>query len=190
MGRVVRHVGVLRERDSAAHRASRFAGSNAAPLPGNRSGAYSLSATRTALTVSAIMSLALSTLAQEQRPLNPTDCGFQPRDVVLKAIADAVAAGEIPDPTRKVLPVVQARTNLAGAAGVGGVPTVMPDDIFFFEDSESRLVEGFSTGQLFNLMADATNAVLTDLGDNFDFIGIFLNFVPFQQIGGAFYLGL
>lgn len=190
MGKVVRRTGVLPEANTAAHRGSRFVSSSAALLSEHGSGTRFISTATAVFTVGAIIVSTLGTFAQEQRPIDPIDCGFQPRAVVLKAIADAVAAGEITDPTKKVLPVVQARTNFGRAAGVSGVPTVMPDDIFFFEDSESRLVEGFSTGQLFNLMADATNAVLTDLGDNFDFIGIFLNFVPFQQIGGAFYLGL
>ncbi|MCH7592740.1 MAG: hypothetical protein IH989_08180 [Planctomycetes bacterium] len=66
----------------------------------------------------AIIVSTLGTFAQEQHPIKLTDCGFQPRDVVLQAIADAVAAGEIPDPTKKVLPLVQARANPGGAAGV------------------------------------------------------------------------
>lgn len=63
-------------------------------------------------------------------------------------------------------------------------------DIFPFEDSASLLQTNFSDFDLFFLMADATNAVLAAEGDNFDFIGFFLNYVPDHQIGSAFYLGL
>ena len=118
------------------------------------------------------------------------DCGFQSQDKVRAALSAAIAAGQIEDPAKKVLPVVRPRTVRGGVAAVQGAPIVTPDDLYFFEDTGGLLLTNFSDGQLFNMMADATNAVLVDHGDNFDFIGFFLNFVPDHQIGGAFYLGL
>lgn len=126
----------------------------------------------------------------EERSFNPLDCDYQSPERVQAALQAAVAAGEIPDPTQKVLPPVIPRSQRRGMVAGAGVPTVTPDDIFFFEDTAGLLATNFSDGQLFNLMADATNAVLTEMGDNFDFVAFFLNFVPDHTIGAAFYLGI
>lgn len=135
----------------------------------------------------------VSTWADDAQPIRlvrPAEsCGYQSPEEALEAIRRAVAAGQILDPSKRPLPAVAPRVARPGLRG-GGVPTVTPSDIFPFEDSASLLTTNFSDGQLFNLMAQASNALMSAHGDNYDFIGFFLNFVPDHQIGSAFYLGL
>ena len=102
----------------------------------------------------------------------------------------AIEAGQIVDPLTQPLPQVAQRTVFGGQQRGGGVPTVTAADIFPFEDTASLLQTNFTNCDLFLLMAQATNAVLAANGDNFDFVGFFINFPPDHQIGSAFYLGL
>ncbi len=123
--------------------------------------------------------------------LESFDCDYQSSEKVEIAILDAVAAGEIQDPRQRQLPEVVEREqffqpNFRG----GGVPTVTQADIFQFEDSAGLLLTNFSDGALFNLMSQAANQLMVANGDNFDFIGYFVNFTPDHQLGSAFYLGL
>lgn len=105
-----------------------------------------------------------------------------------REIAEAVQRGEIVDPATKSLPLLAPRVLQAGTAEC--VPTPTRNDIFFFEDTAGLLSTNFSNGQLFSFMADAANAVLVSEGDNFDFIGYWVNFTPSRTLGAAFYLGL
>ena len=107
----------------------------------------------------------------------------------LAAVRAAADAGEIPDPTLRRLPQFAPRTPRARSAS-NMVSTVTRDDLTLFEDTDGLLDTPFSDGQLFNLMADASNEVLAQHGDNFDFVAFFLNFAADHQIGAAFYLGL
>ena len=120
----------------------------------------------------------------------PFECGYRSPEEVQAAIRAAVEAGEIVDPVTRPLPRVAERTVFGGQLRGGGVPTVTAADITPFEDSASLLLTNFSDCQLIDLMADATNAVLAAEGDNFDFIGFFVNFTPDHQIGSAFYASL
>jgi len=116
------------------------------------------------------------------------NCGYQSPEKSRRAIQDAVARGEIADPTIALLPPSGQVAN----SPVGGicVPDATRDDIFRYEDSAGVLLTNFSDGQLFNLMSNASNALISSEGDNFDFIGFWVNFTPDHQLGAAFYLGL
>ncbi|MHC5108722.1 MAG: hypothetical protein ACYTHJ_02445, partial [Planctomycetota bacterium] len=119
------------------------------------------------------------------------DCGTAHPSIGLQQLQHAVQTGEIPDPSERVLPAVAPRRPIVQNIA-GGVPNVDRNDLFLYEDTNDLLVNGFSSGQLFNMMALATNDLLETHGDNYDFIGFFLNFWPDpgSQIGSAFYLGL
>ncbi len=73
---------------------------------------------------------------------------------------------------------------------LGTAPTVTADDLFLYEDSASLLISNFADGDLFDLMAEGANALIAERGDNFDFVGYFLDFEPDHLIGAAFYLPL
>ena len=114
-------------------------------------------------------------------------------DEALATLMAAIDNGEIEDPMNKPLPDVAPREYFGPSSnGIAGfsVPPVTPSDLFEYEDSDDLLATGFTTGQLYGLMSEATNAVLAEHGDNFDFVAFWLNFQPVSQIGAAFYLGL
>jgi len=122
--------------------------------------------------------------------------GTRHPDEFLEILQQEVEQGIIPDPAAQPLPDVEPRTHWGfpprprTVAGGTSVPDVTTDDIFLWEDSSQILTINFSNSQLYNIMRNATNAVIAEHGDNFDFIGFWLNFPPHHQIGGAFYLGL
>ena len=115
------------------------------------------------------------------------DCGFRPSEYWMQQLRDAVARGEIDDPLTRPIPVV-APGNARMAAG--NQLCLTTDHIFPFEDTDGLLLTGFSTGQLIDLMVVAANEVMTAHGDNFDFVGFWVNFVPDHQVGSAFYMGI
>jgi len=139
-------------------------------------------------------SVCLSARAQAPSSAPPAsarfECGYQSPEQTLAAIRAAVAAGLIADPAMRPLPRVAPRAVFGGQQRGGGVPTVTTADIFPFEDSASLLLTNFTQGQLANLMAQATNALLAVEGDNFDFVGFFLNFAPTPPHGLSVYRGL
>lgn len=115
-------------------------------------------------------------------------CGFRSAEDWVKSFQEAVRRGEIADPKTKRIPQVAPRIAMSNAPVV--VPTPNTDDIFLFEDSASVLLTNFSFGQLDSLMIDATNALLNEHGDNFDFIGFWVNYATHHTVGAAFYLGI
>lgn len=115
------------------------------------------------------------------------DCGYQSPEKTLRAIKDAVARGEIEDPTIELLPPI---ARVAAVSDGNCIPVVTRDDIFVFEDTSNVLTSDFTDGQLFDLMSDAANALILAEGDEFDFIGYWVNFNPHHQLGAAFYLGV
>lgn len=121
---------------------------------------------------------------------NPMDCGYQSENIVLEKFQRAIASGEISDPSLQMLPSVRPRTVRDGVAAGGGVPFMTQQDLTYYEDTAGLLTTNFSDAQLFSFMKNATNTVLEQHGDNFDFIGFFLNFAPNHEIGSAFYLGI
>ncbi len=112
-------------------------------------------------------------------------CDYRPPGAWVAEVEAAVARGEIVDPAAKRLPEVAPRTALAG---VDPTPCLSPLHVFPHEDSAQVLLTNFSDGQLLNLMADGANALMAAHGDNFDFIGYWLNYVPHHTIGAAFYM--
>lgn len=116
------------------------------------------------------------------------DCGYISREQALKDLQEAVRRGEIPDPSTQELPAVAPR--LLRQSAVPCVPAPTTADFFLFEDSASLLLTNFSNGALFSLMTSAANALLAAEGDQFDFIGFWVNFTPFRTLGTAFYLGM
>ncbi|MCH9033456.1 MAG: hypothetical protein IID42_03010, partial [Planctomycetes bacterium] len=115
-------------------------------------------------------------------------CGYRSPDEWRAAFQTAVERGEIPDPALTSPPAVAPRANRAGGGACAPVPQT--SDIFLFEDSAGTLLTNFSEGQLDSLMTSAANALLVAEGDNFDFIGFWVSFVPHHQIGAAFYRGI
>lgn len=114
------------------------------------------------------------------------DCGYRSSEHWLTAIAESVARGEIPDPKNK--PIVRVAPRAIAQGSSECVPTPTTADLFPFADSASVLRTNFSDGQLFNLMSQGANALVAEHGDNFDFIGFWVNFTPDHQLGAAFYL--
>jgi len=121
------------------------------------------------------------------RPQEHLIDGTTTREEQEAAFRAAIEAGEIPDPSTKPLPQVAPRSYFGGVAG-GGPKPITSGDIFLWEDEFDILAEPtHSDGARTNMMVDATNAVLKQYGDNFDFVGFFLSFHPGQQFGAAYY---
>lgn len=102
-----------------------------------------------------------------------------------EGLQDMVRRGDFPDRSQRA--VAPAAPIARGAGDPGCVTT---SQIFAFEDTNKILLTNFTTGQLLNLMFDAGEALIAENGDNFDFIGYWINFVPDHQIGSAFYAGI
>ncbi len=112
------------------------------------------------------------------------ECGYRSHDEWLAEFQAAVARGEVVDPTSRPLPMVApGRPRSATAADCG----LSREQIFAFEDTDRLLLTNYSTGQLLGLMTEAANTVLAAHGDNYDFIGYWVNFEPHHKIGAAFY---
>ena len=137
-----------------------------------------------------------ASFAQEddRPPADPTGPGAAERLETLyispgewvEALREGVERGLIDDPESRPIPVVAPRQE-----GTAGPPRCLTrEHVFPFEDTSSLLLTNFDTCQLFALMTDAANALLTAHGDNYDFIGYFLSFAPANQIGAAFYAGI
>jgi len=114
------------------------------------------------------------------------DCGFMSSGQVLRALRSGAARQEYSDPAGRAIPAIPERPR-AGRAGGGGFPCLNSAHIFQFEDTNFLLQTNFSTGALLNLMTDAANAVMATHGDNFDFVGYWVNSPPHHRIGTAFY---
>ncbi|MEE9131597.1 MAG: hypothetical protein V3T84_16400 [Phycisphaerales bacterium] len=115
--------------------------------------------------------------------LGPLDCGFKGPEYWESEIRKAVARGEIADPKTRQLPELPApQRRLTGPA-----QCLTPEHIFLHEDTKLILLSDFSSAQLIDLMVTAANNVLATYGDNYDFIGFWVNFQPHHEIGAAFY---
>ena len=112
------------------------------------------------------------------------ECGFKSAEYWRQEIHRAVAAGEIEDPARRPLPIVQPRqAQLAG----GPQQCLTGAHIFAFEDTQQLLLTNFSNAALLDFMSQGANALLAAHGDNFDFIGFWVNFTPHHTVGAAFF---
>ena len=112
------------------------------------------------------------------------ECGYRSPAAWMDDVRSAVARGEIADPTTREIPPIAAGVPRGGPTGS---VCLSPAHIFPFEDGNGLLLTDFSDGQLIDLMVTAANDVMSVHGDNFDFIGYWVNFVPHHQIGAAFY---
>ncbi len=111
------------------------------------------------------------------------DCGFGASGNWLQAFREAVRRGEVIDPAARVLPDLPPPIALTGSPA----RCLAREQIFPFEDTNQLLLTNFSSAQLTALMVDAANSLLATWGDNFDFIGFWVNFQPDHLIGAAFY---
>ena len=114
------------------------------------------------------------------------DCGTVHPEQWAADLGAAVARGDVPDPRARPLPVLPP----GQPQRAGGAACLTREHIFPFEDTNSVLLTNFSDVQLFLLLLDAVNALLATHGDNYDFAGFWLNFVPHHTIGTAFYVGV
>jgi len=98
------------------------------------------------------------------------DCGFREASSLL----DTAPTRRLPD-----LP----------APAAAGLPAqcLTGEHIFAYEDTDQVLLTNYSTAQLTALLIDAANSLLATWGDNYDFIGYWVNFEPDHLIGAAFY---
>ncbi len=144
-----------------------------------------------AATLCALAALALSAQARDDEPLarpEHFECGYRSPQQWREALEQAIREGRIEDPRNRPRPEIP-KFNSSVLRGPNP-PAATIDDIFIFEDSAGLLVTPFSTGELLNLMGQAAMQVISQYGDEFDFVGFFVNFVPDHQIGSAFYIGL
>ncbi len=159
-----------------------FACDDAKALPGNGS------PTRSSVSVDSSRTVSVSKGLGDDVSHLHQDCGYISSNSWLRDIADSVARGEFTDPAQRTLPRLAPR--LLQQAGQGCAPMVVRDDLFLFEDTAQLLLTNFTDGALFNLMTSAANALLTDRGDSYDFVGFWVDFTPNHTLGSAFYLGL
>ena len=124
--------------------------------------------------------------SQEAGAAPALDCGYLSPTAVLDAVRGGAQRGEYADPALRQIPSIQA----GAAAASGSIPCLTNADVFAFEDTNGLLLTNFSTGALLNLMTQAANALMATHGDNYDFVGYWVNFTPHHLIGAAFYAGI
>ncbi len=113
----------------------------------------------------------------------PLDCGFKGPGYWEREIREAVSRGEIADPKTRPLPELP--PSPLQLTGPGQCLT--PEHIFLHEDTNQLLLTNFSSAQLIDMMVVAANNVLATYGDDYDFIGFWVNFQTHHEIGTAFY---
>ena len=122
--------------------------------------------------------------ASPKNALPRFDCGYRAPVDWLHDLQEAVARGEINDPATRPIPLIapgRPRTAL------GELPCLSPAHIFPFEDANQLLLTNFSNAELIDLMVTAANDLLAAHGDNYDFLGYWVNFTPHHTVGTAFY---
>jgi len=139
----------------------------------------------TPLVIVATLALAGLPAAQADfgRP-QPGEIGYWAPSSYREAIRRDVAAGRIQDPRLKLTQPVRRGTR-AAAATTGCIDA---SHLFLFEDTAQLLLTNFSDGQLLGLMADAANALIAQEGDQYDFIGYWIDFTADHELGAAFYM--
>jgi len=115
------------------------------------------------------------------------DCGHEATIGWLDQLREAIAKGELADPSRRPTPPIEPRREIQR----GATPTCLTDShILFFEDTNGTLLADFSVPRLKIFLSNVANAVMAQHGDNFDFIGVWLNFEPHHTIGRALYFAI
>lgn len=95
------------------------------------------------------------------------------------SILEAVARGEIEDPASKPLPTPAPIVRSKSALGIQPLTNA---HVFAYEDTQSVLAGPFTDAEANDLAVDAIISLLATHGDNFDFVGIWLNFDPGQPL--------
>jgi hypothetical protein len=113
------------------------------------------------------------------------ECGFVTPAEHREALDRAIRLGLIEDRRLSPLPAVAPRSRGVSAVGI---PCLTTAQIHPYEDTAGVLLTDYEEGELYDLMADAANELMTTYGDNFDFIGYWVNFTPDHTIGAAFYM--
>ena len=128
--------------------------------------------------------LLLTTPAPAQRATPAPDwCATDEVGRLLREHLDDIAAGVIQAPVAPTIP--------SASYAPGGAPGVVTtQDFFLFEDSAGLLAGPYGFSQLQTMMVKATNALMAQQGDVFDFVGFWLSYKPSSTIGAAFYLGI
>jgi hypothetical protein len=128
-----------------------------------------------------------SSVEEQETPPAPFDCGYRPTESWLEDVRAAVSRWEIADPAERVIPPFRKGRLLEGSPAI---PCLSSAHVFPFEDTDQVLLTDFSNGQLIDLLADGANDLIATHGDNYDFVGFWLNFMPHHVIGTAAYIGL
>jgi hypothetical protein len=121
----------------------------------------------------------------QPRPVDDVDCGLPRMAAATQRYVADIRAGRI---VRPAPPLVAPRVHPPASPADGGAPLVTAGDLFPYPDSAGLLLTSFSDESLIDLMTDAANALLSQRGDEFDFVAYWLNFEPDHLIGAAFYL--
>ncbi len=106
----------------------------------------------------------------------------------VRAIERAIADGLVHD--HALAPAIPATPRITfPASSTRGAPCLAPEQIYLYEDTNALLVSAYSSGELFAFMVQAANQLIAEWGDNYDFIGFWMDFTPTDQLGSAaFYL--
>jgi len=113
-----------------------------------------------------------------------THCGYRCPEACVADLDAAIRSGDIESPQSRMIP----RIASIPAGAVARERSLTPDDIFPYADVDEVLLGNFSNGQLFDLLAEAANVLLSLHGDRFDFVGFWTNFDTHHELGAAFYL--
>jgi hypothetical protein len=115
--------------------------------------AHDTSESREGFTVQRVTSSA----SQQSTHVPNLDCGYRSPEEWLAELHGAVARGEIPDPAARSLPSIQPGKPQTAPVEM---PSLTPEHIFTFEDTDQLLLTNFSNGELIDLMTTAANGLL------------------------------
>ena len=119
------------------------------------------------------------------RDFGSFECGYLAAGNWREELRAAVARGQIIDPATRPLPAIEPRSR--GALEMAPACALSTAHLFPFEDSAQLLLTNYSVAEVKVFLAEAANALMASHGDNFDFIGVWLNFTPDHTIGTAVY---
>jgi|GEM_PF-6135599 len=112
-------------------------------------------------------------------------CAYRPAEEWLAGFRAAVDRREIPDPQTRSIPSIPQRVPSGRQTR-----SLTTADLYPFEDTDQLLLTDWTLEQIMDLMVTAANDLLSTYGDNYDFIGFWLNFEPHHRYGGAFFWSL
>jgi hypothetical protein len=139
--------------------------------------------TATLISLALTLALAPTEAAAEAPGEEAHRCGYRSPEGCVADLEAAIAAGEIAPPGSRTIPRIRAVPE-----SVAEERPVTPADIFPYPDASEILLGNFSNGQLFSLMVEAANVLLSLHGDRYQFVGFWTNFRTHHELGAAFYL--